>query len=202
MKRKFLAQNIILITTIFLAACSTLKPQETLHYLDWQNRQIQLRQIHSWELNGALSINYRNKSNLASFTWQQNLQNYFITLHGPLNLGSACIVGSAKGVYLQHHGNQIVSAHTPEELIYKQFGWSLPISNLQYWVFALPAPGQVKSQQFDAYNHLIKLQQQDWTIEYLNFCNINGIDLPQTIKMKHANGIINIKFVLKTWKLS
>jgi outer membrane lipoprotein LolB len=81
----------------------------------------------------------------------------------------------------------------------QEFGWSMPVSNLRYWIFANTAPTKVDVAQFDNYHHLIHLEQQGWQINYARFTPVNGIDLPAKIELHNAK--VKIKIVLKSFQV-
>lgn len=191
---------LFLLVIIFAAGCVILPHPKTSQPQNWQARQNQLKSINNWEVTGSIGVIYANKSDIAHFDWQQQKQNYSIDIHGPLNLGSALIKGSPGLVTMQQSENRELHAKNPESLIKREFGWTLPVSNLRYWILALPAPTKIASMQLDSENHLISLQQQGWQIEYSDFQNIYGIDLPSKIKMQQQN--LKIKLAIKSWNLS
>ena len=172
---------------LLLFGCATTKHQH----------QTQLVNINQWKVTGVISINHDNKNDVAYFNWQQSQDNYTLDLHGPMNLGSVHIAGNKQRTILQQTKNQQIIARTPENLIYRQFGWFLPISNLKYWIFASPAPCKAKALQFDTYNHLIQFTQQGWQINYSNFIALKNIDLPSKIEIKNSK--LKIKIIIKTW---
>ena len=184
-----------IILILFLSGCALIRPsEEPLHQMSWKTRQAELKKIKNWDMSGSISITQSGKTDLGTFRWQQQ-KKYIIELTGPMNLNTIIITGNEKNVTLQGVKNGPLIATTPEELLFKQFGWKLPISNLIYWIKATPAPTPVQNLQFDSYHHLIKLKQSRWNIEYLMFKSFNGIDLPTKIYL--WNEELRIKIVIK-----
>ena len=113
------------------------------------------------------------------------------------------LVGNDKQVTLWESSTNSVSAPTPEALLQERLGWTLPISNLVYWIRGVPAPAsaatQVNSLQLDTYNHLLHLQQQGWDIQYVSFQIVNNIDLPRIIYLQTQG--LKIKIVIKKWEM-
>lgn len=191
---------LFLICCLFLSACSFISPKTAtnLHYLSWQQRQKELSAIKSWDIQGSIGITYDGKTDIVSFEWQNTDQNYTIDIHSPLNLASVRIVGNSHHVTLWKSGKQYITAATAEELMQDQLGWSLPISNLIYWIRALPSPSSpIELQALDEYNHLMQLQQSDWTIQYLSFMPVNEVDLPNKMIMQSSQ--VRCKIAIKKW---
>lgn len=185
-----------LILALFLTGCALIQPhEEALHKIDWKTRKVELEKIKNWDINGSISITQDHKTDMGTFYWKRQQEKYAIELLGPMSLNTIQIAGDNKKVTLQKSKNEKLTASTPEKLLFKQFGWKLPISNLVYWIKAQPAPVPVQSLQLDNYNHLVKLKQQGWNLEYFMFKSLNGIDLPAKIYL--WNGDFKIKIVIK-----
>lgn len=190
----------LIILIIFVSGCATLPHPTTTQSITRSERQAQLRALNNWEVSGALGVIYANKSDIAHFDWQQQENNYTINIHGPLHIGSADIIGTEDSVILRQSNAKELQAKNPETLIKREFGWTLPISNLRSWVLAVPAQTKITKIQFDTANHLVYLEQQGWQIEYTNFTAINGIDLPTKIKLQKQN--LTVKLAIKSWTLN
>lgn len=189
-----------LLMILILSSCAiTPKPPSGEHYLTWSARQQQLSSIQSWNLQGTASIKNTNQSVVTHVNWQQSNNDFILNVTSQLNIGGIKITGNNDQVTLWRSSTNKITAKTPEKLMYQELGWSLPISNLRYWVLGLPAPKSDYKTQFDTFNHLAYLQQQGWQITYANFVAINGIDLPSTILLKNTN--LQIKIVIKEWQL-
>lgn len=205
MKKIPLFPLIAFIAFLLLSACATIKPAQptetpTFHKISWQKRQAALAKIDTWTISGSIGATHNNKTDIASFDWK-NIKNncYVINMHSPLNLKTIRITGDDNETILWTTQTQKIIAKTPEELLISQLGWSIPISNMIYWIKALPAPHVSKIMQFDEYNHLTTLEQQGWQIHYSNFTAVNGIDLPY--KIYFTNNELNIKMVVKNWQI-
>ncbi|KPJ68100.1 MAG: hypothetical protein AMJ43_01465 [Coxiella sp. DG_40] len=192
----------LLIITLLLTTCTTLHKQplkQNQHYLTWQQRLHQLSRIRSWNIYGALGIKYDNKDSMAHFSWRQVTDNFAINIYTPINLGGVKITGSKKQVILWRSSSEKIVAETPEQLMHKELGWSLPLFDLRYWVLGLPAPHVPFSAKFDSYNHLSFLQQQGWQINYSDFQSIGNIDLPTKISLNIPQ--LQVKLVVKKWRI-
>jgi outer membrane lipoprotein LolB len=135
---------------------------------------------------------------MGSFTWEQLQDRYAINFYGPLNLGAVGIQGLPGRVTLVKPTGSY-SASTAEELMQRQLGWYLPVSNMYYWVRGIPAPGAKGQEQHDQYGHLTFLQQQGWTINFQAFQLGEQADLPRKIVM--ANQQLHVKLVINNWQL-
>lgn len=189
--------SLLLIAIIFLVGCTHIVHEPTFKYISWKERRAAiLQQNKNWIINGSISITYNKKRDIARFWWQQNHDSYKITLSGPMNLGRVKVTGNINRVGLCGSGGECTYANSSEQLLFNQFGWKLPISNMKYWILSLPAAKtktKTESEKFDQYGHLIRLEQQDWKINYSEFKTIKNIDLPTMIELKNSKLFIKIK---------
>jgi len=183
-----------------LAGCAMFTPTPGEHYLSWQARQKQLTALNSWNLQSAVGIKNLKQRITAHVNWQQADNNYILNITSQFNIGGVKIVGDSNQVILWRSTTNKFVAKNPEELMFKELGWSLPVSNLRHWILGLPVPNKTHILQFDAYNHLIHLQQQGWHVSYADFISVDNIDLPTTILLTNAK--LQIKIVIKEWRLS
>jgi len=185
-----------IILAIFLVGCALMQPTgESLHKMNWQDRKKELNSIKNWRITGSISITHDNKTDIGAFFWQKRQGDYIVELSGPMSLGKIQIIGDNQKVVLYKSAHEKFSATTPEELLFKQFGWKLPVSNLIYWVKGMPAPGPIQSLHWDDYGHLSWLKQQGWEINYSIFKSFVGVDLPTHIYLWKDK--LRVKIVVK-----
>jgi len=190
----------MLLFSCWLASCATVpKEQSTTNNqnLSWNSRVQTLSQIESWDLKALIAIRSQKDAGSASLQWQQQNQNYHIQLFGPLGTGSYELTGQPGKVELAGSSGKRFYATSPEALLAQQTGWHLPISYLKYWIRGLPVPTIPAEKSFDSYNHLTKLKQEGWDIEFLRYTSINGIDVPNKIFFHNAQ--LNIKIIINQW---
>jgi outer membrane lipoprotein LolB len=167
-------------------------------------RQAELSKIKSWQINGAFSIDQagRQHAEIAYFDWHQiNPKNYHIDISSALNLYSMSIYREYGTVKLWKNGVNVSTAKTPEGLMEKAVGWSLPIREMNYWIKGVPAENAGNYQtRFNRYGQLMMLQQEGWMVYYNKYRrNAYGIDLPHVVIMQRPG--LSAKIVIKEWVL-
>lgn len=193
--------GIILISALF-TGCSTMSttpappaaPKAT-----WQDRQLSLNHIQSWWLSGKIGVQTANDAGSASVDWTQSARGYTISLLGPLGSHGMKLTGNASHVTLQTSDGKQYNANSAEQLLAKQWGFHLPVSNMTYWVRGLPVPGVTANTQFDQFGRLTRLAQQGWSIDYLSYANTNGIDLPERIAI--TSPALRVKIIINQWRI-
>lgn len=165
-------------------------------------RQMELAKIKYWQITGALGVKKTGYwPVIVTYTWQQFDSGYRIHIASALNLYKVSIFGAKNNVTLWKNDTQFMSAHTPEGLMTKAMGWSLPLHALRYWIKGMIAPQKhgVFKVRYDAFGHLIGLMQDGWIIYFGAYKTIGDVDLPQTIILNHID--FSAKIVVKRWRL-
>ncbi len=193
---------LVVCLSIFLASCASMTPQETApknETVSWENRAKTISDFQTWDLKALIAMRRQNDAWSATLQWQQQHDRYHIALFGPLGTNSYEINGRPGNVVLSSANGKKASASNPETLLTQQVGWSVPVSNLFYWIRGLPVPNVPAQKQLDKYNHLISLQQQGWNIHYLSYTSVDHIDVPSKIFLDNPE--MNVKIIINQWQL-
>ena len=189
-----------LLLVLLLAACTSTPPRpqpETTPQQSWQLRQQQLRQLSHWQLSGRLAVQNEHEAWHMSLEWQQRLDRYSLNIIAPLGQGSMKLHGDAVQVMLITDEGETINSSDPDQLLYQQFGWKVPVSALRYWVLGLPAPGD-NQQTLDEYGRLSQLKQAGWEIEFIDYQPRLGVELPRKVFIN--NHLAKVKLVIGNWQ--
>lgn len=166
----------------------------------WEQQQQQLLPLTQWQVLGKIRIQSASDDSSANLSWQQRQDYYRIYIAGPLGQGAVNIEGSERtGITLDVSGEGRYQADSPERLLYQQLGWEVPISQMPFWIRGLPAPQQRHSKQLDPLNRLQQLQQNGWTIDYLDYHNDLRPQLPRKIRLNRGDSL-RLTLILKQWQ--
>lgn len=191
-----------LLLILFTTACAHrpgLTPPENL-----REHQKQLQAINDWQIQGKLGIRTADDSGSASIKWVQQALDYQLNLSGPLGQKRMIITGQPGKVRMEQTGEPAQEARSPEALIKKQLGWTLPVTQLAYWVRGVPAPkGRITRLEQNNDGLIARLQQGDWLISYTNYSNqtFNGqtLALPGKIIAEYRD--VRLTLVIRQWQL-
>jgi outer membrane lipoprotein LolB len=194
----------ILFLTLTLSSCARLKPEAApstpaVPKTSWAERQTALNNIHNWNLSGKIAVQSSHDAGSASVNWSQRLQNYTISLQGPLGAGAMKLSGSPGQVTLLASDGKSYHAASPEELLAKQWGFHLPVSSMKYWIRGLPVPDVSASTRFDNDGRLSSIAQQGYRIDYLAYSNHGRMELPE--KLSIVSPSLRVKIVVYQWNL-
>ena len=198
MQRRLLLILILLLASGCAHRASLTPPKDVLEH------QRQLQAIGDWQLTGKLGIRTADDSGSASVKWVQQTAHYQINLSGPLGQKSMIITGTPEKVRLEQTGEPAQEARTAEALIKKSVGWTLPVTQLAYWVRGVPAPKlRITRLQQNENGLLDQLAQGDWKITYSNYRDqtFNGAILPLPGKITAEYQDVRLVLVIRTWQL-
>jgi len=149
---------------------------------------------------GKLGLQEGKRGGNIRFQWQQVGERYSLALFsGFIGQGSIDISGDANQVILTEADGSKRQAKTPEALIEEALQWSIPVSDLRYWLLGLPAPQTpVEGLKYDDEKRIWQLKQAGWTINYQAYQTLpDGTDVPHKLQLKQ--GPLILKFVFTHW---
>jgi outer membrane lipoprotein LolB len=172
---------------------------------NWDERQALLETFDHWQISGKLGVRVPKDSGSANLRWQQTQREYTLDLSGPLGSGRALITGKPGHVSLQQPGQPNLTAKTPEELILQSTGWQIPVTQLTFWVRALPNPKQpITHWEKNELNQLTRLEQDGWRIQYSQYQTIISTTGEQTLLPGRVVAEYNdarLTLVIREWQL-
>ncbi|MFT5082210.1 MAG: outer membrane lipoprotein LolB [Lentisphaeria bacterium] len=189
-------RGLTLIAILATAACTNTRTQHAPpRQLDAQT----LMAVTIWNASGKLGIKIDGQSKSVNFDWANNADTYAIHLNGPLGVGAATLQKQGANVTLATK-NAITSAHSAEDLLQQNLGWSLPVSELVYWIKGLPSPvSAIDTQSKFKSGELSALKQQGWQLVYSRYETHHGFRLPGKIVATHDR--LKLTLVIKNWRL-
>ena len=151
---------------------------------EWEQRRQVLENISHWQFTGSIHVRDQNESHSSRIRWLQQGEQYQINLWGTFNVGATEIIGRPGEVHIEQQGEAPVITETPEQLLYEQIGYELPVTELNYWIKGIPAPGLTQQLSFGESNQLLQFQQAGWQIDYMGYTNFGPETLPTRIRIQ------------------
>jgi outer membrane lipoprotein LolB len=197
---------------LLFAGCATLQPEvypqpqglpvnlPEIH----RQRMLDLAGIHQFNLKGRIGVQAKGKGFSGVAQWQhesvsdQGVSDE-IALFSPLGSQLATIITTVDGVQLVTSDNKTYSAADAETLTQQVLGWKFPVSGLVDWVLGHPAKGAVELMQWDSVGRIAKFNQNGWEIEYAQYMEIDGYQLPEKINLHSPE--LTLKLLIKDWNV-
>ena len=196
---------LLLSLVIFLSGCANTHTKSPVISQDWAKHDALLKSKNNWQAIGKLGVKVPNDGGSANLKWTQQSDSYDIDLNGPFGQGKLSISGKSGNVTLIEAGQPPKSAKTAEELITKNTGWYIPVTQLAYWVRGLPAPA-MKVTRFkpNAQGLLGELEQADWKVIYGDYVNVTSagetIAMPGRITAEYKD--VKLTLVIREWSFN
>lgn len=184
---------------LWLSACATQLPvAEKLKQDSWQANREKITKLENWELTGRIALSMERQAWSASLQWVQAQQAYQLRIIAPMGQGSLEMQGNSRGVTMQVAKDKLVHADSPEILLQKSFGWSVPVSGLKYWIRGIPVPDRrINKLLLDDNGRVSEMEQSGWHVSYSNYTSQGSVELPGKIVMQ--NGSLKLRLVIRHW---
>lgn len=197
---------ILLVPVLLLGACSRLSdiPVTNESYQVWARRQQALEKIDAWEINARTAIFVKDEVNQIGISWVRDRDRFVVMIQAPFGQGVFRVESNATtdlsaAIKLSMPDGQIYYGQTAESLLSRLFGWSMPLSSLKSWIKGLPQQAETYTYDLYADGRLKSLQQDGWSINYLDYFTEEGAEqgLPKKMYLKHKD--LALKIVIDRW---
>lgn len=160
-------------------------------------------QAASFALTGRIAVRYDGKRSSAGVHWSHQAASDEILLLAPLGQTVARVRRMAPLPDVQQFTLDAEGKHyaagDAETLTEQALGWRLPLSGLQYWVLALPVPGEAFSSERDSNGQLSLLRQDGWTIRYTRYAASTPDSLPLRMALQREG--LQIRLLIDEWQI-
>jgi outer membrane lipoprotein LolB len=180
-QRWALLHSFLIFLCALLAACATQSPRST------NNEKTASLANSSWREQGIFSYQDNHHGFSASYIWQNTKDHYAIELMGPLGTGHAKLLVNTKTTLLTTGDGKTFQADNPQLLMEQNLGWSMPVANLKYWLWATPKPNQAFTLKRSTQGDVTQLEQAGWCIQYINYHRFSNYRLPEKIVLTQNN---------------
>jgi outer membrane lipoprotein LolB len=161
-----------------------------------------LADIEHFELRGRIGVQNDGRGFSGSTQWQHFNTGDHIALFSPLGGQVATIKTTANGVELIDSDGKIYRAQDAETLTQQNLGWSLPMQGLSDWVLGRPSDSESVNTDnaiWDESGKLSRLKQHGWEIEYQEYREASGRQLPARLTLRSPK--LYLKLVIQEWDI-
>jgi outer membrane lipoprotein LolB len=151
---------------------------------EWDARKAVLESLSDWEFTGSINVRDAEEAHSSRIRWRQNNELYRINLWGTFNIGATEVNGKPGEVRIEQEGEEPIITDTPEQLLYDRIGYELPVTELNFWIKGIPAPGPSQELSFADNQQLLSFVQAGWRVDYLGYTNFGQQTLPTRIRVQ------------------
>jgi len=188
---------------LLLSSCAHKSPKPLLTE-DWLQHRTQVSSLGKWQATGKLAVKVPDDGGSMSLRWQQQPDEFTLEFTGPFGQNLLSITGQGKSVQLNEPGKPTISASTAEELIRRNTGWTIPVTQLAFWVRGLPDP-HARIHRFtpNTQGLIGELEQLDWRINYSEYIGVDTgtgvVNMPKRIIADYKD--MRLTLVIREWQL-
>jgi outer membrane lipoprotein LolB len=203
----FACRSTIFFWMLFIVgACSSLPdtPVTEQSHNAWARHQTELAEIDSWEIHARSAIFVDQKVYQVGINWQRQQERFTLVIEAPFGQGvfrveSYTVGEESEPVMLTLPDGQIYRDDSAEALLDRVFGWSIPVSGLEWWIKGLPQGEDDYSFHLRGDGRLKSLQQDGWKVNYLEYFGAQSVaqGLPKKMYLKHQE--LAMKLVIERW---
>ncbi|MBU2099013.1 MAG: lipoprotein insertase outer membrane protein LolB [Gammaproteobacteria bacterium] len=174
---------LIMALSLYLMSCAGTPRMDAPVNSEWDERRQVLNSLTQWEFTGSINVRDADEAQSSRIRWRQHDESYRINLWGTFNVGATEINGRPGEVRIEQEGEAPIITESPEEMLYQQIGYELPVTELNYWIKGIPAPGDSQALTFADNQQLLSFEQQGWRVDYLGYTNFGRETLPTRIRI-------------------
>lgn len=190
---------LLVVSALGLAACAPLRLREDDATLGAQRaREAAVLAQVSWQLSGRIAVSNGDDGGNAEVEWRQDGARYDLRLRAPVTGRNWRLHGDARSAVLEGVGREPVRGSDAAGLLAREVNWQLPVTELEYWVRGLRAPGAAAELVFDAAQRPARLHQSGWTIEYREYFDDRDPALPR--KVFATKGRHRVRLFIEDWR--
>lgn len=196
----------IIIAAFFLTSCASLPERPPVADVEaaWSFRQAALTRLQSWDLRGRLAMRTEETGAHASLHWVREQRMHRMNLAGPFGGGRVRVIYNDDSAELRDASGEVYRGASVQEVLARATGWWLPLEGLNYWVLGLPEPGVPAVSELDQWGRLKTLTQEGWHIDFLEYTQGGGLDLPKRVFIsRKPNGkeVLEARIAIEQWVL-
>lgn len=152
--------------------------------------------LSRFEIDGRLQVRDGDKTAAVGVEWMHAEEGDEWLFSGPLGQGLARIQSGPEGARMTLADGRRVEAPSAAELAERLFEVHAPFAQLPRWVTAR-LPGGAEVRELDAVGRPLRVVDQGWTIEYLEYAGDAPADLPRKIDIHR--GDTRLRLIIDTW---
>jgi len=158
-------------------------------------REAALADKSRWTLEARIAVSGENGGS-GDLVWRQDGDIYSFSVRGA-NGKTLRLSGDADHAVLEGVDAQPDLGSDPQALLRKRLGAEVPFAALRRWALGLRVAGESAQMQFNDQNLPAQLEQDGWTVEYLDWFSDRAPVLPK--KVFATRGKDKVKLLIQSW---
>ena len=166
----------------------------------WQSQREKLLELEEWRLRGRIALSTEEEGLNGTLSWQQVYEDVDFRFRGPLGIGGFRIHGDRDRLRVKTSKGKVFFLQDPVVEMQAEFGWSVPVHSMRYWVVGVSDPGLPTNETLGPEGRLTQLEQMEWLVRYTSYRDYDGNILPRKVVMESE--AVRIRLAVDEWQLS
>lgn len=162
-------------------------------------RRDALMALDHWIMKGRIGVKLEQRGFTGAIHWTQNGERIEMRFHGPLGAAAFKLSGEPDDLVLETGNGERYLIDDAEGALDARLGWSVPVAAMRYWLLGLPYPPWPAMEQLDDEGRLVRLQQNDWTIDYDRYAADQNWIMPRKLLIQSSE--VNVRLSVHDWVL-
>ncbi|MGH8214692.1 MAG: lipoprotein insertase outer membrane protein LolB [Rhodanobacteraceae bacterium] len=189
------------LASLMLAACAPVPvrhPGTAAQLAAQAARESTLGAQSGWGLHARFAASDGHHGGSGSLDWSQRGERFQFTLRAPITGKTVHLEGGPDGAVLTGAGREPLAGRNAGEVLRAEFGWSVPVADLAWWVRGLRAPGAPAILTFGANGLPATLDQDGWHVDYRGWYAERSPPLPR--KVYASRDPYSVRLSIQEWK--
>jgi outer membrane lipoprotein LolB len=179
-----------------LAGCPSM-PRKPPTLVPWPERRAQLQTLESYALQGRVAVAAGSEGFSARLHWEQQGARTSLALDGPLGMGGVRVVADGAALNVTNSQGTALDSDAARAELRTRLGFDPPLASLRYWVLGVPDPAMPATENLDAQQRLVSLNQDGWDIQYTDYVNNAGGWLPRRLSIQREG--VRVRLIVDDW---
>lgn len=185
---------------VLLAGCASVlgtAPEGPPNEAAWQAHCAHVQNLDDWELQGRVGIVNGQHGGSGSMDWRQRGSQVAFSFRGPFGAGTLEVRGNAEALWVRSSRGDNFITTDPEKDFAARLQVPLPVLSMRFWMLGLPDPNAPFTKTVDARGQLVTLAQRGWRVDYQDYAEFGGYDLPTRMLIQRND--TRIKIAVHDW---
>ncbi len=162
-------------------------------------REKQLQGHDHWTIHARLGVSDGRHGGSGSLLWVRRGSAFDFELQAPVTGRSFRLHGEPGQARLDGLDQGPLSGGDARSLLRQALGWQVPMTQLDFWVRGMRAPGSRASMLFDKDGLPAQLTQDGWTVTYRDWYPETTPPLPRRVFARRGDD--RVRMVINSWTL-
>ncbi|MGB8634305.1 MAG: lipoprotein insertase outer membrane protein LolB [Rhodanobacteraceae bacterium] len=162
-------------------------------------RERQLQGHDHWTIHARLGVSDGEHGGSGSLLWVRRGRTFDFELQAPVTGRSFRLHGEPGQVRLDGLDQGSLNGGDARTLLLQALGWQVPMTQLDFWVRGMRAPGSQARLLFDKDGLPTQLIQDGWTVKYRDWYPETNPPLPRRVFA--SRGDDRVRMVINSWVL-